>query len=100
MDGFGTKSYKNISEAIEKSKSVKMESFLVSLGIPQIGTGGAKRMAKYFGNDIDLLFDAVLSNHDLSNIEDFGEITASSVYEYFQNKDNMKQVKELLEIRN
>jgi DNA ligase (NAD+) len=30
-------------------------------------------------------------------IEDFGSITAQSVYEYFKNEDNMNQVKELLQ---
>jgi DNA ligase (NAD+) len=32
------------------------------------------------------------------NIEDFGSITAYAVYDYFDNEDNMNQVRELLSI--
>ena len=97
LDGFGKKSYQKLIDSIEESKTVKMENFLVALGIDQIGKGGAKRMAHYFGNDIDLLFDAVSSNYDLSRIEDFGQVTADAVMKHFKNSDNRNQVYELLE---
>ena len=98
MEGFGLKSYLNIMSAIEESRIVKMENFLVALGIDQIGKGGAKRLAKHFGNDIDLLlFDAISSNYDFSRIEDFGQITADALYKYFKDEENMNQVNELLQ---
>lgn len=96
MDGMGIKSYEKLVSAIEKSKFIDMASFLVSIGIDQIGVSGAKRLAKHFKNDINKFLDATKSYTNFIGIEDFGTITAKAVYDYFKNDDNMKQVLELL----
>ncbi len=96
-EGFGVKSYSKLSEAIEKSKNVKFENFIYALGINQIGKGGAKRLAKHFNNDIQAFLKATVSHHNFTGIDDFGLITAYSVYEYFQSESNMQIVNELLE---
>jgi DNA ligase (NAD+) len=98
MEGMGIRSYTKMIEAIEKSKDVKFENFVYSLGINQIGKGGAKRLAKYFNNDIEAFLEATKSHYTFMNIEDFGSITAYAVYDYFDNEDNMNQVRELLSI--
>ena len=97
MDGFGIKSYTNLMSAIEKSKTVKFESFVYSLGIDQIGKGGAKRLAKHFKNDINAFLAATSSHHNFTGITDFGLITAYAVYEYFEKPENMAMVNELLQ---
>jgi DNA ligase (NAD+) len=97
MDGFGIKSYNKLIEAIEKSKNVNMSNFIYSLGIPQIGVGGAKRLAKHFNNDINKFLDATQSLWNFLNIQDFGEITAQEIYNYFQDENNIKQIDELLD---
>jgi len=96
-EGFGLRSYSKLIEAIENSKTVKFENFIYALGIPKIGVGGSKRLAKHFKNDINAFLEATKSHHNFTGIADFGLITAYAVYEYFQNQDNMNQVKELLE---
>ena len=88
MDGFGVKSYNNLIVAIDKSRKIDMCNFLYALGISQIGLGGAKRLSKHFNNDIDELLSAINNNYDLTKIEDFGDITAQSVIEYFKCKKN------------
>jgi DNA ligase (NAD+) len=95
MEGFGFKSYDNLWDAIEKSKNVKLENLLVGLGIEQIGVGGAKRLAKHF-KDIDYIMKARM--FDLIEVEDFGEITASAVYDYFRNASNIEMLNDLLSI--
>jgi DNA ligase (NAD+) len=95
-EGFGIRSYEKLIEAIENFKSVTMANFLVALGINQIGNGGSKRLARYFNNNIQSFLEATKSYTNFIGIEDFGEITAYAVYEYFQNKNNMNQVMELL----
>jgi DNA ligase (NAD+) len=99
-EGFGVRSYEKLSQAIEKSKSVKFENFVYALGIPQIGTGGSKRLAKHFKNNINAFLTATKSHHNFTSISDFGLITAYSVYEYFSDESNMNQVKELLKYVN
>lgn len=96
MDGMGLRSYEKLQSAIEKSKLIDMSSFLVCLGIDQIGLGGAKRLAKHFKNDINKFLEATKSYTNFIGIEDFGTITAKAVYDYFKNEDNINQVLELL----
>jgi len=70
MEGFGKKSYNKIWQSIENSKKVKLSNLLVALGIPQVGVGGAKRLAKHFKN-IGNIIDATV--YELISVEDFGE---------------------------
>jgi len=93
MEGLGLKSYNNLIKSIEKSKDVKLENFLYALGIDQLGQGGSKRLVKHFNNN----FSAIIcsSINDLMQVEDFGEVTANSVYSYFDNDNNQDLVDEL-----
>ena len=100
LEGFGIRSYTKLIEAIEKSKSVEMSAFLYALGIDQIGKGGAKRLAKYFNNNIDKFLEATILPMNFNCIDDFGDVTAISIYVYFKNEDNINQVKELLKYVN
>jgi DNA ligase (NAD+) len=79
MDGFGLKSYNKLIESIEKSKNVKFENFLASLGIEGVGLSTAKLLSKRF-KTIDNLLGA--NRVDFMNIDGIGEITAKSIYEY------------------
>jgi DNA ligase (NAD+) len=94
MEGFGKKSYDNLIKAIEKSRNVNMVNFIYSLGINQIGLGGAKRLAKHFDYAMPKFLCAISNGYDLTNVEDFGQITSECVYDYF--KDNYDMVVELL----
>lgn len=98
MDGFGVKSYNKLIEAIEKSKSVSMANFFVALGIDQIGTGGAKRLAKHFKNDMQKFYDALESHYDFTQIEDIGSITADALVEYFNDSKNADMIFDLINL--
>ena len=45
---FGKKKFDNLIAAIEESKQVKLENFLVALSIPNVGIGTARDIVKYF----------------------------------------------------
>ena len=100
LSGFGVKSFNNLMTALEKSKQISMTSLIASLGIKNVGFGSSKRLAKHFNNDIDLFLKATKSYMNFVNINDFGDITATSIYEYFQNEENMNMFLELLECVN
>lgn len=100
LNGFGKRSYEKLIEAVENSKEVDMANFIYSLGIPQIGKGGSKRLAKHFNNDIQAFLKATELPINFINIEDFGNVTAISIYEYFYNKNNRNEVEELLKYVN
>jgi len=97
INGFGTKSFNNLMKALEEAKQISMTSLIASLGIKNVGFGSSKRLTKYFNNDINAFLEATKSYRNFINIDDFGEVTANSVCDYFQDEDNMKMFLELLE---
>jgi len=94
MDGFGKKSYDRLEKAIENSKKAELHKLIYGIGIPQIGKGGSKNLCKHFNNDILKIMNA--SINELLQIEDFGQITAENVYDYFKDENNCLQVMNLL----
>lgn len=82
FDGYGEKSLNKIIENIETSKSSSLERLLYGLGIKEVGAKTAKILASNFSN-LDLLMSA--SIEELEAIKDIGHITATYVYDFFQN---------------
>ena len=86
----GTKFAQNLIDAIETSKSNDLYKLITALGIRHIGVKSAKSLTKVFSS-IDEIENASLDR--LSAINDVGEITAESIYEFFKQE----QTKDLLE---
>jgi DNA ligase (NAD+) len=86
------KSADNIINAIEESKKVPFERVLYALGIRYVGEVGAKTLAYHF-EDIDNLIAA--SIEDLLNVEDIGQTIAESVYSWFKNEENIREIQDL-----
>ncbi len=86
----GEKFATNLIESIEKSKENSIDRLICALGIRHIGTKSAKTLAKKY-KTIENLKNA--SIEDLTNTDDVGEITAKSIYEFFEQE----QTKDLLD---
>ncbi len=97
LEGWGIKSYNKLIQAIEKSKEVKLENFLYALGIGQLGQGGSKRLAKHFNYDINAFMRSTNNPLNFTTIEDFGDVTANSICDYFKKTDNLRLVLDLLQ---
>lgn len=82
--GFGVRSYTKLLESIEASRKVKLENFLVALGIPNVGKSASKAISKQFGGSYDLFLTAFLGGYDFSCIADFGLTMNHNLYEYFR----------------
>ncbi len=95
MDGFKDKSVDNLIEAIERSKRNSLEKLIFGLGIKEVGEKTAKILARKFRN-IDSLMKAEYA--DLLEISDIGPISASSIFEYFHDENNIKLIEELKQI--
>lgn len=80
LDRMGEKSAKNLIAAIETSKSRGLDRLIYALGIRGIGEKAAKSLASHFGS-IDALFEATAE--ELVTIEDFGQIMAENILEFF-----------------
>ncbi len=87
MQGFGEKSYNNLINAINSSKKTNLYSFIYALGIEHIGLNNAKLLCKYFNYNFDKIKTA--SIEDFIKIDGFGDVMASSLVNYFSNKENI-----------
>ena len=94
LDRFGKKKFDNLIKSIEKSKRVELSAFIHALGIPQVGKSTANDLAKKY-IDISNFIKAKFEN--LVNLKDIGDITASVIFQWLQNKDNIDMVNELLQ---
>lgn len=95
LNGYGKKKIDNLKKATINSKSNSLERLLFGLGIRNVGAKTAKILAKYYKN-IDNIMSA--SIEELTNINEVGPIIAKSVYEYFNNEENIKLIDKLKEI--
>lgn len=94
MEGFGTKSFENLINAINKSKHVDIHKFLYSLGIPNFGSANCKTVCKELKFESIYDFSSVTKD-DLSAIDGIGEVMALSFVDYFKNEKNLEFVKNL-----
>ncbi len=94
MERMGEKSASNLVSAIEKSKSATLAKFLFALGIRHVGETLAQTIAEHFGK-IEKISEASLE--ELQQVEDVGPRVAQSIRDFFQNANNRRIVKRLLE---
>lgn len=85
LPGFGKKSAENLISAIEHSKSNDLSQVICGLGIPQVGQSAARALARAFGT-MDAVENASLD--ELINVDDFGQITAQNVIEWFGSEQS------------
>ena len=78
--------------AIEESKTRDLYRVINSLGIRHVGVKSAKTLAKYFRN-MDKLMEA--SYEELRMIDDVGEITAHTIYEFFRQEQTLDLINKL-----
>lgn len=93
FEGFGLKSYNNMIKEIEKSRNVKLSSFIYSLGIPDIGYSRAKLICNHFNNDFEKICN--LKEEELSKITGVGEIIAKEWVEEFKNEKFITELNKL-----
>ncbi len=90
----GTKFAQNLVSAIEKSKSNDLDKLICALGIRHIGNKTAKILAKHF-KSLDNLMNATIE--ELSNINEIGEITAKSIFEFLKQGQTIDLINKLKE---
>ena len=94
LERMGKKSADNLIRSIENSKSAGLERLIYALGIRNIGEVAAAALASRF-KTLTACFEATLE--ELCSIEDFGEITAECVVNYFSHEPNRRLCERLIE---
>lgn len=90
----GKKFAQNLIDSINASKNNDLFKLLTALGIRHIGTKSAKGLCKKY-KSIDKIAEA--SFEELSMIDDVGEITAQSIYEFFRQPQTVDLINRLKE---
>ena len=93
LEGFKDKRITNTLSAIEKSKNVPLERFLLALGIDGVGKVAARDLAKEYKSIEGLKaadFEGLLA------MENVGEITADAIMCWFKDEDNIAEINNLL----
>ena len=94
LERMGDKSARNLVDAIEKSKFAGLERLLFALGIRNIGAVAATALAARYGT-LEAAMNATVE--ELCEIQDFGEITALCVVNYFSHEQNRALCRRLSE---
>ena len=93
LDRMGKKSAEKLTAAIEDSKGRGLERLIYALGIRNIGEVAGAALAARYGT-LEALTSA--TKDELCAIEDFGEITADCVVDFFSHPQNIALVEKLI----
>ena len=94
MEGFGEKSYVNLTDAIEASRKADMAAFLYGLGIPGFGVANAKLVVRAFKSDIEAIINA--TEEEMVEIDQVGDVLAHDFVAYFHDEGKLAEVRKLL----
>jgi DNA ligase (NAD+) len=102
-EGWGELSAKNLFDAIEARRAIKLDRFIYALGIPHVGEITARLLARNYGTAADFV-KAMRAAQDrqseayaeLNNIEGIGPTVAAAIADFFAEPHNMKVVEALL----
>ena len=93
LDRMGRKSAENLINAIEDSKTRGLERLLYALGIRQVGEVAAENIAIKL-RTLETCMNA--GYEDYAAIDDIGEITATTIVEFFANESNRELCERLI----
>ncbi|QUH21593.1 NAD-dependent DNA ligase LigA [Alkaliphilus sp. B6464] len=93
LSRFGDKKARNLLDAIENSKSCKLDAFIFALGIPNVGRKTAMDLAKHYKS-----FKAIEESKfdELITLPDVGDIVAQSIIDFFHDEEIKKSIEKLL----
>jgi DNA ligase (NAD+) len=93
LDRFGEKKARNLLDALEKSKSRDLASFLYALGIPNSGKTTTKVLADYYRSLTKIM---AATPEELIALPDVGGIVADSIYSFFRDPVIVSSIERML----
>jgi DNA ligase (NAD+) len=94
LEGFAEKSARNLYEAIQSAKQVRLDRFVYALGIRHIGEHVARLLAEEF-KSLDRLSQA--GREDMEKIHGIGAEIAQSADAFFAQEENRRVLKKIVE---
>lgn len=93
LSRMGERSAQKLTDAIDRSKDAGLERLVFALGIRNIGEVAAAALAHHF-RTLERCMTATAE--ELITIEDFGDITANAVVNYFSHPQNIELCRRLI----
>ena len=94
MEGFGEKSFDNLTAAAEKASHTTPARLLFGLGIPNIGVANARMIARECGDDWDRICS--LTEEEMTAIDGIGAVMASGYVKFFHDGEKLKLLSHLM----
>jgi len=94
LERFAEKSADNLIKSIERSKKTTLGKFIYALGIRNVGEATSADIAKHYGT-IDNIIEQ--DEDSLQQVDDIGPTVAKSIYQYFLDVTNTKQILSLVD---
>ncbi len=102
-EGWGEKSVSNLLKSIQDCKSVTLDRFIYSLGIRQVGLSTARLLAANYGEISRWCGEMIAAGSinskeysDLLNIDQIGPSVANDLIGFFEDKNNVAVIEDLL----
>ncbi len=96
LEGFGEKSYYNLTEAAEKARDTALYRIVYGLGINGVGSSTAKLICRAFDEEPEALVKA--TPEELMAIDGVGDVTARDFAAFFEKETNRAEFMELVDI--
>ena len=93
LEGFGKTKVDKLLKAIEKSRDVTLERFIVALGIPNVGRTQSKLIAAHANDSWERFIQMLAVGHDFTCIQGIGEVIDRSIHVWYSY--NMEQLNNL-----
>jgi len=92
LERFAEKSAENLIKSIQEKREITLPKFIYALGIRNVGEETAIDLAKHFSS-LKKIREAKLE--DFEKISDIGPIVSRSIFEWFNNKENLRFLEKL-----
>lgn len=96
-EGFGEKSFERLQASVEKSRSCTLAKFIAGLGIPMVGRHAGRDLDAYFHGSWEEFEAAILGGFDFTQLPDFGETMHKNIYQWYQDAEEAKLWRPLLD---
>lgn len=94
LEGFGEKSYENLTEAAARASHTTLHRLIYGLGIAGIGLANAKVLCRHFSYDLDAMRRA--DREELCAVDGIGPVLADAWVRFFENAGNNEMLDRLL----
>lgn len=96
-DGWGVQSARNLFSAIQQRRTIRLERFLVALGIPQVGVITAQVLARNYPTlqELQSTLESPQAFQRLTNIDGIGQKMAQDIIHFFMHDKNRALIQDL-----